>query len=54
MITEYHFPTPIYIKEIPNAGELNHHLEKISYNGKKTILKVLVKQMLMDGTVQQI
>ena len=28
MITEYHFPTPIYIKEIPNAGELNHHLEK--------------------------
>ena len=28
MITEYHFPTPIYIKEIPNAGELNNHLEK--------------------------
>ena len=28
MITEYHFPTPIYIKEIPNAVELNHYLEK--------------------------
>ena len=28
MITEYHFPTPIYIKQIPNARELNHHLEK--------------------------
>jgi uncharacterized protein (TIGR02466 family) len=28
MITEYHFPTPVYIKEIPNSGELNHHLEK--------------------------
>ena len=28
MITEYHFPTPVYIKEIPNAVELNHYLEK--------------------------
>ena len=28
MITEYHFPTPVYIQEIPNAGELNHYLEK--------------------------
>ena len=28
MITEYHFPTPVYIQEIPNAGELNYHLEK--------------------------
>ena len=28
MITEYHFPTPVYIQEIPNAGELNLHLEK--------------------------
>ena len=28
MITEYHFPTPIYIQEISNAVELNHHLEK--------------------------
>jgi len=28
MITEYHFPTPVYIKEIPNSGELNLHLEK--------------------------
>ena len=28
MITEYHFPTPVYIKEIPNAGELNFYLEK--------------------------
>ena len=28
MITEYHFPTPVYIQEILNAVELNHHLEK--------------------------
>ena len=28
MITEYHFPTPVYIQEVPNAVELNHHLEK--------------------------
>jgi uncharacterized protein (TIGR02466 family) len=28
MITEYHFPTPVYIQEIPNAVELNHHLEQ--------------------------
>jgi len=28
MITEYHFPTPVYIQEIPNAVELNNHLEK--------------------------
>ena len=28
MITEYHFPTPVYIKEIPNARELNFYLEK--------------------------
>ena len=28
MITEYHFPTPIYIKEVSNAVELNNHLEK--------------------------
>ena len=28
MITEYHFPTPVYIQEIPNANELNFHLEK--------------------------
>ena len=28
MITESHFPTPVYIQEIPNAGELNYHLEK--------------------------
>ena len=28
MLTEYHFPTPVYIKEIPNAVKLNHHLEK--------------------------
>ena len=28
MITEYHFPTPVYIQEIPNAVELNQHLEK--------------------------
>ena len=28
MITEYYFPTPVYIKEIPNAVELNHYLEK--------------------------
>ena len=28
MITEYHFPTLIYIKEISNASKLNFHLEK--------------------------
>ena len=28
MLTEYHFPTPVYIKEIPNAVELNQYLEK--------------------------
>tara|TARA_R110000851_G_scaffold87831_1_gene191477 strand:- start:249 stop:833 length:585 start_codon:yes stop_codon:yes gene_type:complete len=28
MITEYHFPTPVYIQEVPNAVELNNHLEK--------------------------
>ena len=28
MITEYHFPTPIYIKEVPNAVELNQYLEQ--------------------------
>ena len=28
MITEYHFPTPVYIKEIPNAVQLNQYLEQ--------------------------
>ena len=28
MITEYHFPTPIYIQEVPNAVELNQYLEQ--------------------------
>ena len=28
MITEYHFPTPIYIKNIPNAVQLNQYLEQ--------------------------
>ena len=28
MNIEYHFPTPVYIQEVPNAVELNHHLEK--------------------------
>ena len=28
MITEYHFPTPIYIKDIPNAISLNQYLEQ--------------------------
>ena len=28
MITEYHFPTPVYIKEIPNATQLNQYLEQ--------------------------
>jgi uncharacterized protein (TIGR02466 family) len=27
MITEYHFPTIIYIKDIPNAEKLNQYLE---------------------------
>ena len=27
MITEYHFPTLVYIKDIPNAVQLNQHLE---------------------------
>ena len=28
MITEHYFPTLIYIKEIPNANELNFYLKK--------------------------
>ena len=28
MITEYHFPTPIYIKDLPNPVELNQYLEQ--------------------------
>ena len=28
MITEYHFPTLIYIKDIPNASQLNQYLEQ--------------------------
>ena len=28
MITEYHFPTPVYIQEIPNAVKLNQYLEQ--------------------------
>ena len=28
MIKEYYFPTIIYIKDLPNAGELNPYLEK--------------------------
>jgi uncharacterized protein (TIGR02466 family) len=28
MITEYHFPTPVYIKDIPNAVQLNQYLEQ--------------------------
>ena len=28
MITEYHFPTQIYIKDVPNAGQLNQYLEQ--------------------------
>ena len=28
MITEYHFPTQIYIKDIPNAISLNQYLEQ--------------------------
>ena len=28
MITEYHFPTQIYIKDIPNALQLNQYLEQ--------------------------
>ena len=27
MITEYHFPTPLYIKDIPNSEKLNKYLE---------------------------
>ena len=28
MITEYHFPTQIYIKDLPNAVQLNQYLEQ--------------------------
>ncbi len=28
MITEYHFPTPIYIKDLPNAAKINAYLEE--------------------------
>ena len=27
MITEYHFPTMIYIKDLPNPEKLNQYLE---------------------------
>tara|TARA_R110000744_G_scaffold17622_5_gene47608 strand:+ start:28 stop:612 length:585 start_codon:yes stop_codon:yes gene_type:complete len=27
MIAEYHFPTPVYIQDLPNAVELNNNLE---------------------------
>ena len=28
MITEYHFPTSVYIKELPNFTQLNQYLEQ--------------------------
>jgi len=28
MITEYHFPTPIYIKDLPNPDQVNQYLEE--------------------------
>ena len=28
MNIEYHFPTPIYIKDLPNTGQLNQYLEQ--------------------------
>ena len=28
MNTEYHFPTPIYIKDLPNAAKINPYLEE--------------------------
>ena len=28
MITEYYFPTPVHIQEVPNAVELNQYLEQ--------------------------
>ena len=28
MNIEYHFPTPIYVKDLPNAGQLNQYLEQ--------------------------
>ena len=28
MITEYHFPTSVYIKDLPNAVQLNQYLEQ--------------------------
>ena len=28
MITEYHFPTPVYIQDVPNAVQLNQYLEQ--------------------------
>ena len=28
MITEYHFPTSIYLKDLPNPAELNQYLEQ--------------------------
>ena len=28
MITEHHFPTPVYIKDVPNAVQLNQYLEQ--------------------------
>ena len=47
MNTEYHFPTPIYIKDLPNATQLNQYLEqqviKWSQADNKGVKKTNVK-----------
>ena len=35
MITEHHFPTIIYIKDIPNAVQLNQYLEQKIIHGRQ-------------------
>ena len=36
MITEYHFPTPLYIKDLPNVVQLNQYLEQQIIHWSKT------------------
>jgi len=39
MIAEYHFPTPVYIQDLPNAVELNNNLENNILQWQKEDLK---------------
>ena len=53
MITEYHFPTMIYIKDFPDSEKLNKYLEEHIIRWSQND-KGVSKQMQVDGTVQRI